>query len=126
MTAVSASRQLTLDFDPGLSERHASLADCIRECVYTYRRGMKALAADMDLSQSDLSRKVSGNPEDSRRFTIDDLERYLVATGDLRPIFFLVERFAENHDSKQRRALAELAALAPQVAAFMRLVKEPI
>lgn len=88
MTVVPSS-QLTLNFEPGLSERHASLADCIRQCVYASRNPLKMIAADMDLSQSELSRKLSENPNDPRRFNIDDLEKYMDATGDVTPIQYL-------------------------------------
>ena len=32
--SVLSGNQLTLDFEPGLAERHASLLACVRECMY--------------------------------------------------------------------------------------------
>jgi len=63
MSLVSAT-QMTLDFEPGLIERFPTLLDCIRTGAYTNRNPLKTIAADMDMSQSDLSRKLAGNPDD--------------------------------------------------------------
>lgn len=114
------AHQMTLDFQPGLAERHASALDCVRECVYTQRNPLKTIAADMDLSQSELSRKLSGNPDDSRRFALDDLERFIAATGDVTPIYYLVEKYLEDDSVKQQRAMAELVKMAPQLAALLK------
>ena len=117
---VSSSHQMSIDFEPGLAERHQSALDCVRECAYTHKHPLKTLAADMDMSQSELSRKLAHNPDDPRRFTLDDLEKFLTATGDMTPIYYLVEKYLENSDLRQRRALAELVKLAPQLAALIK------
>lgn len=122
MSALSAStsRQMTLDFTPGLTERHDTLLACIRECAHTHRNPMKTIAADMDLSTSELSRKLAGNPDDTRRFSVDDLERFISATGDVTPIYYLIERYLEDESLRHRRAMAELVKLAPQLAALIK------
>ncbi len=117
---ASTSHQLTLDFMPGLAERHSSALECVRECVYTSRNPLKTVAADMDMSQSELSRKLSGNPDDSRRFTLDDLERFIQSTGDVTPIYYLIEKYLEDEKVKQQRAMSELLKLAPQLAALIQ------
>lgn len=117
---VSSSHQMSIDFEPGLAERHQSALDCVRECAYTHKHPLKTLAADMDMSQSELSRKLAHNPDDPRRFTLDDLEKFLAATGDMTPIYYLVEKYIEDSDLRQRRALAELVKLAPQLAALIK------
>ena len=123
MTTVSHS-QLTLDFTPGLAERHGHLLDCIRASAYTHHNPLKTIAADMDMSQSELSRKLSGNPDDHRRFTVEDLEKFIQATGDLTPIYYLVEKYLTDEDVKQRRALAELARQLPDVLALIKAVSK--
>ncbi len=117
---VSSSHQMSIDFEPGLAERHQSALDCVRECAYTHKHPLKTLAADMDMSQSELSRKLAHNPDDHRRFTLDDLERFIAATGDVTPIYYLIEKYIEDADLRQRRALSELANLAPQLAALIK------
>ena len=114
------AHQMTLDFVPGLAERHSSALECVRECVYTCRNPLKTVAADMDMSQSELSRKLSGNPDDSRRFTLDDLERFIDSTGDLTPIYYLIEKYLEDATIKQQRAMSELLKIAPQLAALIK------
>lgn len=114
------AHQMTLDFQPGLAERHGTALDCVRECAYTNRNPLKTVAADMDMSQSELSRKLSGNPDDSRRFTLDDLESFIRATGDVTPIYYLIEKYLEDESVKQQRAISELIKIAPQLAALIK------
>lgn len=115
-----AHGQLTLDFEPGLTERYASALACVVSCAHSSRKPLKAIAADMDLSQSDLTRKLAQNPNDSRRFALDDLERFVDATGDLTPIYYLVEKYLADDSDRQRRAIAELSKALPQIAALIK------
>lgn len=109
-----------LDFEAGLTERHASCLCTVREGAYTHKRGMKSLAADMDLSQSELSRKLADNPNDPRNFTLDDFENYLEKSGDFDPIYYLIEKFLTDDDLKQKRALSELARAMPKISALLK------
>ncbi len=122
MSSVHSASQLTLDFEPGLVERHETLLACIRQCAYTNRNPLKTIAADMDMSQSDLSRKLSGNPDDPRRFSVDDLERFVSETGDVTPILYLVEKYLADEDTKQRAAHQRLAKMLPDVLALIKTV----
>jgi hypothetical protein len=112
--------QHTLNFDPGLSERWKSLKACVRERVYGNRKPLKAIAAEMDLSESDLSRKLSENPDDPRKLSCDDFEAYIKATGDTTPILYLVEKYAVNEHAKVAYAAAELARQLPDLIALAR------
>ena len=111
---------MTLDFQPGLTERFASVLDAMRQGAYTHRNPLKTIAADMDMSQSELSRKLSGNPDDPRRMSVDDLEKYLTATGDMTPIYYLAEKFLADHEATQRRAMGELAKQIPDILALLK------
>lgn len=71
---------------------------------------MKAIAADMDLSPSDLTRKLAQSPKDSRRFTLDDLEHYIQNTKDVEPIKYLIEKYLADTKDEQ------IAALKKQIA----------
>lgn len=122
MSSVHSGSQLTLDFEPGLVERHDSLLACIRQAVYTHRNPLKTIAADMDVSQSDLSRKLAGNPDDPRRFSVEDLEKFIVATGDVTPILYLVEKYLADEEAKQRAAHQRLAKMLPDVLALIKTV----
>ena len=100
--------QLSIDFEPGLVGKYQTAMDAIRAAVYSSTRPMKAIAADMDISQSELSRKLAENPNDTRHFTVRDLEAYVSTTGDLMPIMYLVEKYLADAEQKQKAALAEL------------------
>lgn len=120
MSTVHATNQLVLNFEPGLVERHPSLLACVREGAYSHRNPLKTIAADMDMSQSELSRKLSGNQDDPRRMSVDDLESYLRATGDMNPVFYLIEKYLEREEVKRRRAAAELMKRLPDIMALVK------
>lgn len=105
--------QLTLNLDAKLVESYGTCREYVAARVHQQGRPQKAIAADMDYSPSDLSRKLAQNPEDSRRFTLDDLERYVVVTGDTNPILYLVEKYladAGDEIAALERRLEQLRA----------------
>lgn len=108
--------QLTLDLDPSLVDRFPTLLDCIRAQVYGARQPLKTIAADCDMSASELSRKISGNPEDPRRFSVEDLEAYVKGTGDVTPIQYLAAKYLQPDEVRQAHLLSEAARLLPQLA----------
>lgn len=122
MNPVHSTSQLTLDFEPGLADRHESLLACVRQCAYGHRNPLKTIAADMDQSQSELSRKLSGSHDDPRRFSVDDLEKFVKATGDITPILYLVEKYLADEEAKQRAAHQQLAKMLPDVLALIKAV----
>ncbi len=123
---IAAFTQMTLDFQPGLTERFNSVLDCVRQGAYTHRNPLKTIAADMDLSQSELSRKLSGNTDDPRRMSVEDLEKYLIATNDMTPIYYLVEKFLSDDEAKQRRAMGELAKQLPAILALIKTASSQV
>lgn len=99
--------QLTLDFSPGLLDRHMSLRDCIAGGVY--QRGLGRIAIDLNLAPGNLSVQLS--EDNARNFSVDSLERYIEKSGDTTPIMYLVEKFlapeARPKNSKQISMLRE-------------------
>ena len=62
--------QLTLEFEPGLAERHKSLRECMVSCVYS--RGLSNVADDLGKSPGNLSAELA---EDSpRHFRVQILQ----------------------------------------------------
>lgn len=114
------SVQHTLNFDPGLSERWPSLKACVRDRVFGHIKPLKTIAADMDLSSSELSRKLADNPGDPRNLSCDDLEAYIAKSGDATPIFYLIEKYAVNPEAKRAFAAAEIAKALPEILALAR------
>lgn len=113
---AGSEQQLTLSFEAGVSERFGSLRECIATGVY--QRGLKRVAIDLDQAPSNLSVQLSDDP--SRHFSVDSLERYVERTGDLVPVYYLVEKFIKPRDGRQEAALAQLPALAEQLQAMLK------
>lgn len=120
MNPVAASTQLTLDFRPGLTERFETVLDCVKSSVYSSEKPLKTIAANMDMSPSDLSRKLAGNPDDPRRFSVSDLEKYIEITGDTTPILYLAQKYCVDVGEKRKAALTALANMAPQIEALLK------
>jgi hypothetical protein len=107
---------MTLNFEAGISAQCATLKEYMREEAIPglYRdKGVpkKHVAADMDLSPSELTRKLSDNPNDPRNFTIEDLERYLETQKDLKPLYYLLDKFGGDKSDEIAELEARLAAL---------------
>jgi hypothetical protein len=112
--------QLEIDFEPGLVERFPEFIDCVKASVYGSRKQFKAIAADLDMSSSDLSRRFADNPNDPIHFPAKLLGKLIGSTGDLTPIYWLIEKFCEDSDAKQRRALEALVQLSRDLPALLR------
>lgn len=99
-------------------EQCETLKDYLRDFAipalwHRLKRARNSVAMDMGLSQSELTRKLSNNPNDKRNFSLDDLESYIATQRDLSPIYYLYEKYATTQDkeARKRELLAELAAL---------------
>jgi len=121
--ALTSKSQLTLDLEPGLLERHASAMDCLRASVYAGRRPLKTIAADMDLSTSALSRKLSQDPDDPRRFSVDDLERFITATGDTSVVEYLAAKYLQSDESRRAHAVNNASRLLQELAPLVAQLK---
>lgn len=113
------ANQLTLQFEPGLVERFPRAMDVVRRVAYNHPNPLKTIAADMDLSQSALSRKLSEDPDDPRRFTLDDLERFVVATGDVSVIEYLAQKYLQTDEQRRAGAVANAERLLRELAAVL-------
>lgn len=106
-------QQLTIKLENSLTQQFPSWMDVVRASIYDCGRPFKVIAADLDMSVSELSRRLSVS--DTLSLAIDDLPRILKATGDIRPVYWLVESFLEDDASKQKRAVDQLSKLMPQL-----------
>lgn len=114
---VVSSTQMTLNFEVGISGQCDSLKEYMREEALPnlWRdRGVpkKHVAADMDISPSELTRKLSDNPNDPRNFSTDDLEDYIRTQGDMSPVYYLLDKYGRPDDEEARleARLAEIRA----------------
>lgn len=112
--------QIQIDFKGGLLQQFPAWMDCVRASVYGCGRQFKSVAADLDMSVSELSRKLADNPADNVNFPVDLLPVLIEATGDKSPILWLVEKFLDSSESRQRRAVLGLERLLPELQSLLK------
>lgn len=103
--------QLTINYEAGLVHGYVTCREYVASRVHSQGRPQKAIAADMDYSPSDLTRKLAQSPSDSRRFTLDDLESFIAVTGDTSPVLYLVEKYLAGSNDRIADLEAEIARL---------------
>lgn len=113
-------RQVEINFEAGLTTQFPEFRDVVKASVYSCGRALKAVAADLDMTSSDLSRKLADNPNDPVHFPVHMLPALVRATGDKRPIYWLVETFLEDDEVKRSRAVAQLSDMLPQLQALLK------
>ena len=109
------ANQLTLELEPGLLDRHASLLDCLAAGVYS--RGLKRVAMDLDKAPGNLSRELAGDSD--RHFSVFALERYIQTQGDLTPIYYLIARYMGDQAQAEAATLKRVESLMAEVAGLM-------
>lgn len=112
--------QLSLDFEAGITERYRTLLEACAYTAHSSSTPLKAIAADLDCSPSDLSRKLSGNPDDKRNLSVNDLVKLIESTNDMTPIYWLIEKFGLDDDQRAGRAAKELAKALPAILALAK------
>jgi hypothetical protein len=115
---------MSLDFEPGLSTRFRTLEDCLAHVVHTSRAGVDGVAAHLDMSPSELSRRLNahlpqreGEPN-NRPLRVSDMVGIIEKTRDLRAIHYLVERFTRDPEVVKTQALQQIALLIPMLVAM--------
>lgn len=114
---TDSASQLSLSFEPGLSQRHQSLRECMATGVYS--RGLGRVAGQIDMAPSKLSEKLAGGNDRKRDIGCDELERYIEKTNDTTPIYYLIDNFLRDPALSQQEALARLASFADMMPALM-------
>lgn len=107
--------QLAIDFQANIQDRFPDFHDCVRASVYGCGRQFKAIAADLDMSPSELSRKLADNPNDPVHFPMKRLPELVRATGDPSPVMWLVAEFLEDRDLKRKRAADQIIEMMPMI-----------
>jgi hypothetical protein len=126
MTSISissAQQQLTLQFEPRLIERYPTLRAYMAHRVQVQDKPAKTIAADMDMSPSLLSRKLTPSDGDTQRFNIDDLEAYIQATGDTAMIGYLAAKYLHSDEARRAQALADVEQRVVDLARLIQTLK---
>lgn len=113
-------QQLTIKLEQSLTQQFPNWMDVVRASIYDCGKPFKAIAADLDMSVSELSRRLS--PADSLVLSVEDMPKVITATNDLRPVYWMVEKFLENDESKRNRAVDEMTRLLPQIRSLLEMV----
>ena len=116
---VVSGTQLTLELQPGLLQRYTTLRQCLYHSAMNYTRGIKALAADLDLSESELTRRLNPSEGDPRSCDVNLMVQIVDATGDLTPLHWLMARFLRDSETRKQAAVDQLAILLPQIATLL-------
>lgn len=112
---VVSSTQLTLELQPDLLKRYTTLRQCVWHTVMNYPRGPKALAADLDLSESELTRRLNPSENDSRSCDVNLMDQIMVLTGDLTPLQWQMAKHLRDQEAKRAAALDQVAGLVPHL-----------
>lgn len=114
---VVATTQLTFSFEPSVRQRFPTLRQCLHYIVLQDPRGIKAVAADCDLSESELSRRLTKKEEGApRSCDVDDvLVAVMRSTGSQMPMQWLHGEFSTDDRTKTTNALHLIETLVPQL-----------
>lgn len=119
-----APSQMTFSFEASLPDRFPSLRAYVAHRTPLLAKQAKAIAADMDISPSTLSRKLNPSEGDTQRFNVDDLEAYLQATGDAAAVIeYLAAKFMDTAEARKSRALSKVEHLAEELALAMATLR---
>jgi len=119
MRMIAASNQLTLELQTGVRQRFTSLRECLHWTVLNDPRGIKAVAADCDLSVSELSRRLHPSDDDPRSCDVNLMVAVMRSTRDLAPLHWLMSEFLQDDETKRRSAVDQLLTLMPQLASLL-------
>jgi len=108
-------QQLTLELQPGLTDRYSSLRECMTSCIYAH--GLKRVAMDLDKAPGNLSRMLAG--EGGYHFSIELMERYIQTQGDLQPIYYLIARYLGDQANAEANTMRRVETLLSEVAALV-------
>ena len=120
---LAAQDQLTLSFEPGMVERYPTAMDLMRKVAYGHRNPLKTIAADMDMSQSTLSRKLTQDHDDPRRMSVDDLEAFVRATGDVTVIEYLAAKYLQTDEQRRASALSATEKLLHELGSLLPMLR---
>ncbi|SRR6266403_4743827 len=113
---VLAGNQLMLDFEPSVRQRFPTLRQCVHYAVLQDPRGIKQVAADCDLSEPELSRRLTKKKAGSpRSCDVDLMVAIMRSTNNLLPLQWLLAEFVPDDRTRQAAALSTVETLLPQL-----------
>ena len=114
--------QLTMNFLPGLTAQFPRFRDVLVTAVYGSRKGLNGVAEDLDQSPSDLTKRLSSEHGDPRPMREEDILGIIESTQDVRPIYWLIEKYLQSPEAQKAQAIAQLAEALPSILALVDAV----
>ena len=106
--------QIKLDFEGGITGKYETFMEVVRHAYNESGRQKKSIAADLDISPSDLSRRLADNPNDTHNFNAEMLSDFIEACGPVGKdiVYWLVEKHLDDPDrARQERIDLALTVL---------------
>jgi hypothetical protein len=107
--------QLTLNLDLGLTAQYRTLREVAAATVYASKKGVAGVAGALDMSPTDLTKRLNPDGAEPRPLRVEDLEGILASTGDFRAIHWLIEKFLRDPAAVKDQAIGQIATLLPQL-----------
>lgn len=124
LATTSKQSQLTLNFEPSIADRFPTLRAYLAHRVAIQVKSQKVIAADMDMSPSMLSRKLNPSEGDTQRFNLDDLEGYIVSSGDVASVIeYLAAKFMDDDEARKARVLSKVEGMLPELMGLLASMK---
>ena len=117
--------QMTLNFEPSLPERFPTLRAYVAHRANVVPKSLKVQAADLDMAPSTLSRKLNPSESDTQRMNLDDLEAWIVSTGDAPAVIeYLAAKYMDSDKARKARVLQKVEGMLPDLLAAIAAMKE--
>jgi hypothetical protein len=116
--------QYTFNFEPTIPERFPTLRQYVAYRATQVSKPMKSQAADLDIAPSTLSRKLNPAEGDTNRFNVDDLEGWIVSTGDAAAVVeYLAAKYLDSKEARQARIAGQAERLLNELASILPALK---
>jgi hypothetical protein len=123
MPSVSPS-QMTFSFEPALPDRFPTLRHYVAHRSTLTQKSQKTQAGDMDMAPSTLTRKLNPAEGDTQRFNLDDLEAWLLSTGEAPAVIeYLCAKYMDTPEARRSRLLAKLEGTVPELMQMLASLK---
>jgi hypothetical protein len=76
----------------------------------------------LDQSPSDLTKRLSSEHGDPRPMREEDILGIIESTQDVRPIYWLIEKYLQSPEAQKAQAIAQLAEVLPSILALVDAV----
>jgi len=113
---------MSLQLEPGLAKKYRSLRRAAADVVY--RNGLDRCAIAADEGPGNFSKSLADRQKGdttARRFDLDALEAVLDETHDYTPIYYLIDKYLRDEQSRRDEAISRLGTMLPELTSLLKL-----